>query len=360
MVPRMPPSRRRHTLALTLLLTPGCAQPVLSGHDRPRVERGPQVTAQVAPYEGVFTATLDNDLFVGDDDSYTNGFGLTWTSRDVSLEEQGFAAAVSDAADFLPFVDDGPTFVSVTFGQEMFTPSDITLRNPPRDEQPYAGLLFLDLATHTRDGDDLHSYKLRLGVVGPSSGAEYAQRKVHELIDADEPQGWDTGLEDEVVLNAYYDRSRRVVRTDVDDPGLHTDLNVHGGVALGTWATVAHLGATLRFGDQLPDTFGVNSLRSGRDSNAVLTQAPEANGSYVYGFFGLNGTAVAHYMPLDGTVFRDSRSVDSRPFVAGAQLGVLYGSGAWVTSLAVAVLSDSYDGQPGTARYGSISVSTWY
>ena len=84
---------------------------------------------------GALTFTLENDVLTGSDDAYTNGVGVTWVSDD--LDEYDDSALVSRWGrfwSFLPFVGDTGyrTYASWSVVQEMHTPSDISLADPPR------------------------------------------------------------------------------------------------------------------------------------------------------------------------------------------------------------------------------------
>ena len=57
---------------------------------------------------------------------------------------------------FLPHIgnENCKVYAAWTLGQEIFTPDDITLINPPADDQPYAGVLFLDSTLYARSKRD--------------------------------------------------------------------------------------------------------------------------------------------------------------------------------------------------------------
>ena len=54
----------------------------------------------------------------------------------------------------------------------MNTPDDITNPNPPEDDQPYAGVLYVDSLLYAKKERWTHVWELKLGVVGPASQAE--------------------------------------------------------------------------------------------------------------------------------------------------------------------------------------------
>lgn len=76
-------------------------------------------------------------------------------------------------------------------------------------------------------------------------------------------------------------------------------------------------------------------------------------------FGGVAGHAISHYLPLDGTVFRNSPTVDVRPFVGSATVGGSLRKGRLMVSLAATISSRAFDGQAGGAEFGTLSVS-WH
>ena len=135
---------------------------------------GCMMQANAAENGGALTLTLDNDLFTGSDNNYTNGLGVTWVSPDVSTyDDDRFVSKWSRFWSFLPFVgDEGySTYAAWTLAQEMHTPDDITIPNPPEDDQPYAGVLYVDSLLYARKERWTHVWELKLGVVGPDSQA---------------------------------------------------------------------------------------------------------------------------------------------------------------------------------------------
>ncbi len=165
-------------VALVLLLCPVCCMPQLA-----------------AAYGGSLTLTVENDTWTGSDNNYTNGVGISWVSDDLDIyDDKSFVRKWGRFWAFLPFVsDDGyTTYAAWSLVQEMHTPDDIEDPNPPEDDQPYAGVLYVDNLLYARRERWAHAWELKLGVVGPASGAEDTQKWFHDLIGSDEPQGWDT------------------------------------------------------------------------------------------------------------------------------------------------------------------------
>jgi len=117
------------------------------------------------------------------------------------------------------------------------------------------------------------------------------------------------------VVNLNAERIWRlpVAGTDFGD----VDVLPAVGAQLGTIRVAASAGARVRFGQGLERDFGTPRIRP------TIADAPppvgEGFGWYVFG--GVGGYAVGRDITLDGNTWRDSRSVDHRPFVADLEVG---------------------------------------
>jgi hypothetical protein len=303
---------------------------------------------------GCYNLIFENDTFAGQDSSYTNGIGLSWTSCAIAPDDP--AAAVVEALDWLPGVGEpGHTHhVGLQLAHAMFTPADIGDPDPPPDSRPYAGVLALDSSLYAADEDSLAAWTLMLGIVGPSSGAGTMQELNHEWIGAATPRGWHHQLHDEPLLDVRYDHAQRLL--DGHLGGLESDLTANIGGALGNFATYANLGATWRIGDGLPHSFGSPSIRAGTNSNAVLLAPIDAEWGWLL-MASVQGFAVGHFLPQDGNTWRDSRSVDTEPWVAAASAGVAFYYRRLLVTVTYSRFNDTFVTQSDEFEYGSITLS---
>ena len=114
-----------------------------------------------APYSGAWTVTIENDVTTGSDNNYTNGVGVSWVSKATdTYEERSFVRRFGEFWSFLPFVgNDGyRTYVAWSLAQEMHTPDDINNPNPPMNDQPYAGILYLDTVVYAKSQRWTHAW----------------------------------------------------------------------------------------------------------------------------------------------------------------------------------------------------------
>jgi hypothetical protein len=318
------------------------------------------VTQSTGTYDGAMTITVENDTFTGTDNNYTNGIGATWNSNEINTyDEDRFVHKWAEFWSFLPFVsDDGyQTYASWSVAQEMHTPDDIEDPDPPLDDQPYAGVLYLDNVLYARRDRTTHAWSLKVGVVGPSSQAEDVQNWFHDVIGSDEPMGWDTQLPDEPVVNVAYSISHLWAQGDVGQSAEWRLVPV-GTVALGNYFTGVAGGMYGEIGWNLVDALGTTALRSGLNAASTIGVGPVDRWSVAF-YGGFGGYGVAHYLPLDGTVFRDSRSVDTEPLVGTGTIGIAVRRRGFVLSLARTYFTDMFETERRNAEFGTLSVS-WF
>ncbi|HED66433.1 MAG TPA: lipid A deacylase LpxR family protein [Planctomycetes bacterium] len=315
-------------------------------------------SCQSAPEPGVYTFVFENDVFAHVDSNYTNGVGLSWVSPVTAPSGDGtFLERIVDRASFLPGVGspDREHHVGFLFAQEMFTPDDITIPNPPRTDRPYAGVLLLDTSVFARDEDSMHTWTLKLGVVGPPALAEETQTIVHRWIGSNKPEGWDHQLHTEPLVNLNYAYDRRIVETEV--LGLEFDLTSNVGGAFGNYAIFANTGVALRWGRNLTDSYGTQSLRAGTQSNSVVLTPPAKPFGWNL-FVGTQGFLAGRFLPQDGNTFIDSRGVDTETLVGSASFGFVVNYKRVLMTVSFTAFSDTFEGQKQAMEYGSFLL-TW-
>ena len=302
--------------------------------------------------------TLENDLFTGSDNNYTNGFGVTWQTDEFrGYEPDSFNHKWVDFWSFLPRIgnENCQVFASWTLGQEIFTPDDITTANPPADDQPYAGVLFLDSTLYARNQRVTHAWNLRLGVVGPAAGAEQTQTAVHSAIGADEPEGWDSQLPSEPILNVDYTVGYDWLSVPVTDSA-RARLVPMAGASLGNYFTGLSAAMYGEFGWNIPEAIGLLSIRRGLDPFVDVDSARRTPWTFSL-YAGAGAFAVGHYLPLDGTVFRDSPSVDSEPLVGFFSTGLTLRVRRITVGYLLTRFTDAFETQRQDTDYGTLSVS---
>jgi hypothetical protein len=278
----------------------------------------------------IFAVTEENDdfatLFLGNhtDRHYTQGLKLTYLGGDDDLPH--WATNMSEA---LPRVaiDVDARNLGYVFGQNMYTPADLTNSAPIKTDRPYGGWLYGGMYlqrrgyTGTAEIPVQEDFEMDLGITGPPSLAEAIQRNFHELFDPGEiPRGWGHQIKTEPGLLLKYERLWRL--SPNDQSAHYVDLIPHAGAKVGNIEISGDLGATLRAGWNLPDDFGVQIIDSPASEGGGITPTSPAFAWYLFG--GVDGRAVGHNIFLDGNTFRNSASVDRVPWVADFSSGFAF------------------------------------
>jgi lipid A 3-O-deacylase len=326
---------RTAALALTLGLV--AAGPVLA-QDLPAPDR-----------RSAISIVSENDTYGRNTDRYyTNGARFSYSSAEDQLP--GPMASLDRALAELF----GPARSRWGFalGQNMYTPINKRLRDPDPRDRPYAGLLYADISLDRRTETTLDRFSFTFGVVGPTSFARQTQDIVHSLIGDRQARGWNHQIHDEPVFNLTYDRTWREQLLALP-AGLAVDALPTLTLAAGTIQTYAGLGARVRIGQGLDRDFGAPRIRP----TIADSPAPVGEGFGWYLFAGAGGRAVARDITLDGNTYRDSRSVDHRPFVGDLELG---GAVFW-HNLRLAYTQDfrskEFVGQKKEFIFGALSLS---
>lgn len=300
-----------------------------------------------AQADRALSVVWENDAFSLKDQHYTNGLQFSWDGRG---EPPAWALRTARR---LPWVDPGSEARhGYVFGQNMYTAMDIKLAEPPPGEPPYAGWLYGGIGLRLANKVHSEHFSLLVGVIGPAALGEEAQKLVHKAVDATEPRGWDTQLGNEPGIVLGYQRSwRRVVRRL--EGGLESDLRPHAGVTLGNIYTHANGGLTFRLGRRLPRDDGPYRVQRGGPGADFLPA--EDYGWYF--FAGVDGRLVARDIFLDGSTFRDSRSVDRKPLVGDAQVGITFAWRDLRLGYVHILRTREYYGQPKLQDFGALTLT---
>lgn len=280
-------------------------------------------------YHSTFSIMEENDKFgtKGTDRYYTQGMRLLLTTSE-------------------------HTYLSLT--QEINTPEDTANPNPALTDQPYSGALYLAYGygkVFERGGrrDCMASVELKLGVIGPASGAETIQNKFHDLIDTPEAAGWGTQIPNEVAFNVDAEFRRRFELCSGERP--ISDLIARSVAQFGNLRSEFLLGTQLRLGHNLDKSWGHTFIRHSNGYNpgpGVDTSA----GFSAWAFLDTQVEVVVRNFSLDGGNFRESRGVDRRPIVGQLALGGTFQAGFCTATVFMAWRTEEFETQAGMHAIG--------
>jgi len=312
-----------------------------------------------------FTLHFKNDTFFGTDYLYTNGVKLSWTSPDLENDsnDSRLVAWIYSLIGRLPFTDKPglQRSVSLSIGQNMYTPEDTERVELIKDDRPYAGLTYVSAELHGKSNLQMNTWEVLLGIVGPHSYAEDTQKTIHRWADNDIPKGWSHQVEDEPVFNIFFEHRRKILQSGIGD-GWGYDIIPNWGAGLGNLVIEAHAGAQIRFGWNLPNDFGTSLIRPGFDTNAPLDNRDprffkpfHRLGAHV--FIGVDGAYFLRNLTLDGNTFQESHSVDKEPIVGSVMAGVGFIVYRFKISFAHVYQTKAFKTQKKEQEYGSITLS---
>ncbi|GLQ06938.1 lipid A deacylase LpxR family protein [Sneathiella chinensis] len=307
------------------------------------------VQAETRDKKGVLSVSYENDIFANQDNGYTNGVRLSWLSA-----ESDVPVWLVSAANYLPFFETGAVKrYSLSLGQSMYSPDDISIPTLQEKDRPYAGWLYGSVGLISDSGSRLDNLKLTLGMVGPASLAEQTQTFVHETIGSTIPEGWDHQLNNEPGIILTYERKWRGL-FEYEPFGFGADVTPHVGASLGNIFTHASVGATFRLGYDLPSDYGPPRIRPSLPGSDFFRPTSTLGG---YLFAGVEGRAVARNIFLDGNTFSNSHSVDKYPIVGEVQAGVAITYGNTRLAYTHVLRSKEFVGQSGPEEFGAITLS---
>ncbi len=327
------------------------------------------------PESWTFTLHFENDLFANMDRFYTNGIKLSWVSPDMKwFQDLEFlrqdhlpARAANGFIELLPWSGDKnrQRNLSLSVGQLMFTPRDISRTDLIREDRPYAGWLYGSAAFHSKTYRRLDTFELQAGFTGPWSLAQEAQDLVHEVRGIDQARGWDNQIDTELGVALVYDRRQRVLPRRDFFRQWGVDAIAHAGGAVGTVFTHASAGMEARLGWNLPTDFGTGIIRPAGEVNMPTdTRDPRYQGQggsmSAYLSAAVSGRWVLHDIFLDGNTFEDSHAVDREPLVGDVVLGASVIWRRFKLSYSHVLRSHEFEGQRGSQQFGSLSLSFTY
>lgn len=301
--------------------------------------------------EHVINLVVENDLFTGTDRHYTSGVMLNYVS-DIDggpkqLREWGFDMPGISERDRL--------HVAISIGHEIYTPTDIDAVELLEDERPYAGYAYLAAGFSAANQEEVDTWRVSLGLVGPGAKGEYIQNTVHEFIGEEPANGWQNELSNEWVVNVEYEK--KWLNRAWEPPGewrLEMDAIPYFNAALGNLHSYAGLGGMVRFGQGLRRDIGPPRVRPSLPLTQFSTE--DMAGSW-YFFAGVEGRWVLHNIFLDGNTFTDSHQIDKRPFVGDLQAGFVWNHRDFKLGYTYIIRTKEFEGQDDHDVYGSLSFS---
>ena len=311
----------------------------------------PSARAQWFDQGAVFSVTEENDAVSGEDRHYTQGFKLAYLHTDNVAP--GWLKHCADAIPAWGFTPQA-TKIGAEFGQNMYTPDDLYTRQVVKDDRPYAGWLYTGFILQRRgltagQRPVLENFQLDIGIVGEGSLAETLQESLHSKP----PKGWDNQLGSEPGFALKY--MRAWLFSPQREGPRKFDFIPHCGFSAGNVDTSFRIGSTVRYGFNLPNDFGPQTINSLSTTEGGLSPHESRQwGFYVFG--GGEGRAVAYNEFIDGNAFRHSHGVERETLVGELKGGAVFSWSRYELGALVIWETEEFTKQPDPDLYGSLFV----
>jgi lipid A 3-O-deacylase len=271
-----------------------------------------------------FTFTFENDLFVGEDNGYTSGIGITFGRGPFKeFNDENLPSWLHRLTRnlYVSTMKNKRRGIAHMFFQRMQTPGDLEKKELIVDDLPYAGLIAWQGTLYAWDDQVTDQFSLYLGAVGPVTLAEETQSLIHDLTHAQEPMGWDNQIENEPVFKIEAQRVWNLYRSN--RKGKEIDILGLWGAGIGNLESATKAGLAIRWGTNLQYSFPSFSLQADRQVNP-LSLSPNDD---FYLFFGVRAGVVFNYILVDGNTFEDSHSVPLEHYQDQVSTGVVWNIG---------------------------------
>ncbi len=202
-------------------------------------------------YADSFLFNIENDSIKDDDGHLTNSmvFGWIHESKDTFYDNLG-----------------------LELHHDIYTPSEIRERDRSKFDAPYAGHMYLKLSLYKILAENyLHSFGVSLGRIGDETYAKELQQGFHDLLAANNPQGWDEQIDNKTTAGVNYDLVQNIPLNEVF--GANIDLNNHFHADYGNFTRGASFGTLIRYGNVLR-----NDFKTMGDRSTSLVRYPKTEG----------------------------------------------------------------------------------
>lgn len=327
---------------------------------------GPPAHADLTGFQ--FTWENDSWLRGGTDRWYTNGIRGSWGWA--CKDDQPVSKVLQSAASLVNVGDmewsctgeRATPKVVYTLGQTMYTPNDITKAHPQPDDRPWAGFLYVAASTLSHAGSTSSASEIKVGITGPASHADDAQRLIHRVFNAPRPEGWIHQLRGRLGVQLTHARAWQAQPLN----GRWLALQYGLGGSVGTLRTFGTASAAVIIGSLQGQTAPAFIGNEGDFVVQDFKNRPQYR--HPYGFLAANVTGVSYNYFLEGrTPYGKARLEPHRSytmFSAGFSLPLdRYFSGRWprvvyTQSVRTAEFrTDTLDRNEARQRWGTLTLN---
>ena len=303
------------------------------------------------------TFTLENDIFVGNDDGYTNGMGVTFSKSPFKEFNNNNLPhwlhwLVKDL--YISTMEHKQRGIAHMFFQRVQTPENLNETALIKNDVPYAGLLAWQGTLFAWDNRISDQLSLYLGTVGPNALGEEAQNVIHKLTKSDEAKGWDNQIGNEFIFKVEVQRIWKLYHSN--DNGYQFEILGLAGAGIGNLESATKAGFAIRWGSHLESSFHSFALQADRQVNPL---ALSVNNDF-YLFLGGRIGVVFNDILINGNTFEDSHSVPLEHYQNQIAAGVVWNLGPTAYVFQLTSLSSRTKLTNERENYGALSITFHY
>ncbi|MBC8282798.1 MAG: lipid A deacylase LpxR family protein [Nitrospinae bacterium] len=304
-------------------------------------------------YDNFFTIVFENDsIGSGTDQNYTNGVRFTYFNVNATFPD--IAHTIADKVPTFDINDSSSVYYS--FGQNLYTPDDISAIEQAPNDRPWAAFLYVSIGMATKTGNHIDELETTIGVVGPLALGEQVQTVVHKHVTSSPlPNGWDNQLENEPGLILSWQR-RWLVEPIFETKKLNLTVSPYLGISLGNVYTYGSTGFTFRLSSEKSKWNDTPlRVRPALPGSGYFDESKSGWGWTVFG--GIEGRAVARNIFLDGSTFVNSHSVTKFPIVGDANIGIALNVKRVRLSYTLVLRSKEFKTQDRSDLFGAVTLA---
>jgi len=278
-----------------------------------------------------WTLLWENDVVFGSDDDYTNGLRLSadfskalwWKRWGLGYKNCGEQTDASKPC----------LRTTVMFGQNFYTPHDITVKQVLQGERPYAAWLYGGFAGRVSRPARLTSVELQIGTTGKAALGKEIQTWFHSLpgMNSPRPKGWNNQVKPVPgvvgIIASWDDRFAFPPNTRRASAFFDADAIPYYRFTVGNVHTHAAIGTMLRFGHNIQ---GWGTDKIAPTVRATSGDEPQPKDRRIfYGFAGLEARAVAWNALLQHETYTSRQLPRISRAVADFEVGFEVGYRPW-------------------------------
>jgi len=211
--------------------------------------------------------SLYNDFFVGTDEHFTNGAGVTWLEDN---KKNSYTNSILNIAKSMG-IDFNSSYnynAGIGLSQIIVTPQNIELSTYQYNDTPYTGYLALSTYLIQSTPKKFYEYSIEIGEIGRYSFAQETQNGFHTVIGSQQAKGWNTQLKPQTVVNLFYQYGEISWEKQYKNK-LQMDYSNSFGVNLGNYQTSTFIGSTFRIGKNYIQNFNTHYPYLKEEANLV-------------------------------------------------------------------------------------------